>query len=182
MTRPGLRLAWLAGRHTFSLGDSGVSPVVAVILMVAITVVLAATVFVMASDIGRQSSNTAPTISFKIEENLDRLVVVTAGPKADWARLGLRIQSQGTTSPPIPTIYLGTDAAGGYQNEGALATGLALSSSSSPAVTTTSDPIGGGEYLEFCGSAAETFVKVLIIDLPASFTVAGLQFVNVNVC
>lgn len=158
------------------------SPVIAVILMVAITVVLAATVFVMSSEIGSQSSDTAPTIGFKIDESADRLVATTAGPEADWARLGARIQSQGTTGPPIPTIYIGTDPAGGYQNEGALATGLALSGSTTPFISTTTDPIGAGEYLEFCSSAAETFVKVLIIDLPASFTVGAYQFVDINTC
>lgn len=53
----------MKANQKFRGGDDAVSPVIAVILMVAITVVLAATVYVWVSGFGSQSSNPAKTIS-----------------------------------------------------------------------------------------------------------------------
>lgn len=55
--------------------DHAVSPVIAVILMVAITVVLAATVFVLVADIGTHAP--APSISFTVDTVEDTLTVTT---------------------------------------------------------------------------------------------------------
>src|SRR5438067_10353810 len=52
-----------ANRKFLNNDDEAVSPVIAVILMVAITVVLAATVYVWVSGFGTQSSQPAKTIS-----------------------------------------------------------------------------------------------------------------------
>ncbi len=52
-----------ANRKFLQNRDEAVSPVIAVILMVAITVVLAATVYVWVSGFGAQSSNPAKTMS-----------------------------------------------------------------------------------------------------------------------
>lgn len=52
-----------ANRKFLNGDDDGVSPVIAVILMVAITVVLAATVYVWVSGFGSQSSQPAKTLS-----------------------------------------------------------------------------------------------------------------------
>lgn len=59
-----------ANRKFLRGDDDAVSPVIAVILMVAITVVLAATVYVWVSGFGSQSGNPAKTISLTSSSSL----------------------------------------------------------------------------------------------------------------
>jgi flagellin-like protein len=61
----------------FHKDQDAVSPVIAVILMVAITVVLAATVFVLVSDIGNQNKP-APQISWAKDSSAATLTVTSA--------------------------------------------------------------------------------------------------------
>lgn len=72
--------------QAFKQNDEAVSPVIGVILMVAITVVLAAVVFVLVSNLGGDS-NTAPAISWNKQETSNTLSVVTASSNADWSNL-----------------------------------------------------------------------------------------------
>ena len=58
--------------------DEAVSPVIAVILMVAITVVLAATVYVWVSGFGSSSSNAAKTIALTSASPIDSSATCTA--------------------------------------------------------------------------------------------------------
>lgn len=52
----------MKANQKFIKSEEAVSPVIAVILMVAITVVLAATVFVLVNDLGKNVGSTGPTI------------------------------------------------------------------------------------------------------------------------
>lgn len=52
----------MKANRKFLNDDEGVSPVIAVILMVAITVVLAATVFVLVNDLGKNVGSTGPAL------------------------------------------------------------------------------------------------------------------------
>lgn len=60
----------------FAKDKAAVSPVIAVVLMVAITVVLAAVVFVLVSDIG-QTNPPSPSMGFAKDESRDELVVTS---------------------------------------------------------------------------------------------------------
>ena len=73
----------MKSNQKFVRDEDGVSPVIGVILMVAITVVLGAVVFILASDIGADP-NQAPAMSFNKDESNDRLQVVSAGETA-WS-------------------------------------------------------------------------------------------------
>lgn len=64
--------------------DEAVSPVIAVILMVAITVVLAATVFVLVADIG-EVNDPAPAMAFSRDESKDQLVLISSEPGLVWS-------------------------------------------------------------------------------------------------
>ena len=57
--------------------DRGVSPVIGVILMVAITVILAAVIGAFVLGLGDQASNTAPQASFSFDFSEDDTVTVT---------------------------------------------------------------------------------------------------------
>ena len=61
----------MKANRKFLNGDDAVSPVIAVILMVAITVVLAATVYVWVSGFGAQSGNPQKSISLTSSGALD---------------------------------------------------------------------------------------------------------------
>jgi flagellin-like protein len=66
----------------FAKDKTAVSPVIAVILMVAITVVLAAVVFVLVSDIGSQVGGVPPNVGFAKEG--DGLQVVSIDRPSMW--------------------------------------------------------------------------------------------------
>jgi flagellin-like protein len=70
--------------QAFKQNDEAVSPVIGVILMVAITVVLAAVVFVLVSNLGKGSEK-APNVSFNKDSSAGHLTVVQADPGHTWA-------------------------------------------------------------------------------------------------
>lgn len=69
--------------QAFNQNDEAVSPVIGVILMVAITVVLAAVVFVLVSNLG-QSGEDAPDVAFSKNEDDNTITVVKAAPNLFW--------------------------------------------------------------------------------------------------
>ena len=78
-----------ANRSSILRDEDAVSPVIAVILMVAITVVLAATVFVLVSDIGKNAGQAPMNMGITNSETDDNLVVTSAGT-GDWDAIELR--------------------------------------------------------------------------------------------
>ena len=75
----------MKANQTFRENDEAVSPVIGVILMVAITVVLAAVVFVLVTKLsGNQTSNT-PSISFDVSDTARTAKVInTGGQQLKW--------------------------------------------------------------------------------------------------
>ena len=69
----------MKANRKFKEEDEAVSAVIGVILMVAITVAIAATVYVYVSGMMGGASEKAPTITFTKDEALDTLTVVQAG-------------------------------------------------------------------------------------------------------
>ncbi len=87
-----------ANRKLLLKNDEAVSPVIAVILMVAITVVLAATVYVWVSGFGGTSTTPAKTISLSSADaldtgtpNLKEYVVAGASPGLKYEDMSLTI-------------------------------------------------------------------------------------------
>jgi archaeal type IV pilus assembly protein PilA len=81
--------------QTFKQNDEAVSPVIGVILMVAITVVLAAVVFVLVSNLG-EGSESAPNISFN-KDSADQSLTVVQAEDATWGDFS--VSPAGCTSP-----------------------------------------------------------------------------------
>ena len=77
--------------------DRGVSPVIGVILMVAITVILAAVIGAFVLGLGDQASNTAPQASFSFDFSDDNDVTVThsGGDTIQNSSLTLNNESDG---------------------------------------------------------------------------------------
>ena len=86
-----------ANRKFVNGEDEAVSAVIGVILMVAITVAIAATVYVYVSGMMGGASEKAPTITFTKHEALDLLIVVQADVGIDWSDITMVI-SNGTSS------------------------------------------------------------------------------------
>ena len=68
---------------------TGVSPIIAVILMVAITVVLAATIYVWVSGFGGSGSST-PAISMSADNVNDKLIVTSCDPGINWTDISIK--------------------------------------------------------------------------------------------
>lgn len=91
--------------------DEAVSPVIAVILMVAITVVLAATVYVWVSGFGSQGSQPAKTVSLTsagaIASSVKQYTIASGTPGLKWSDLSYTLD--GTTMTYDGTGPLGND-------------------------------------------------------------------------
>jgi len=74
----------MKANRKFVEGDEGVSAVIGVILMVAITVAIAATVYVYVSGMMGGAAEKAPTITFTKDEALDTLTVVQSDVGIAW--------------------------------------------------------------------------------------------------
>lgn len=145
--------------------DEAVSPVIAVILMVAITVVLAATVWVWVSGFG--PTGTPPTPSLALSENsfttnattaaascaagaswCAKWTVTSVTPNVAWSRLhvtdtttdvgAITCQLNGATRPPVTTLQAGDVlACSGTSTTPNVGDQLAFSDTASQSVVTT---------------------------------------------
>jgi flagellin-like protein len=132
-------------------GDDAVSPVIAVILMVAITVVLAATVYVWVSGFGAQSGTPAKSISLTSAGALSQdasnnywknYTVASATSGMKWTDVSITLNGATlscSTTPGTATQF------GVSQNNAA----YACSSTSGPAAV-----IGAGDRLVLFGATA----------------------------
>ena len=79
----------MKANRKFVEGDEAVSAVIGVILMVAITVAIAATVYVYVSGmIGVQQQ--VPVVQMLAQEDTDRLTVINTDADVDWENLAIR--------------------------------------------------------------------------------------------
>lgn len=144
--------------------DEAVSAVISTILMVAITVVLAATAFVLIADVGKESTVAPLAIGMRSDETQDRLEVVSSAGGANWNRIAVRV----TSNIGGGTIYMGSSAASGYFNEAASTSGADISTQTP--VSDSSASMSGGDYIEFCrsgGASGEAVIMVLDIEAGA---------------
>ena len=120
----------------FVQADEAVSPVIGVILMVAITVVLAAVVFVLVSNLSK-SGQKAPDVAFSTDETRDRITLVTAQNELKYGdfeyKVSQDVQAQRNGDPTSAATGKKT-AASGYATW----------------ATDTLD-FDAGDYLEFYG-------------------------------
>lgn len=82
--------------------DEAVSPVIGVILMVAITVILAAVVFVVVGNVG-SDQDAAPAMSFDKDAASSSLTIIKADSNVPWSDLSVT----GCTAPASGNITAG---------------------------------------------------------------------------
>ncbi len=123
---------------------AGVSPIIAIILMVAITVVLAATIYVWVSGMGKGGTS-APSLSATADNVNHRLIISQADKGLKWSDITVTYTpSTGVTC----TLYKVGTATGGSITSGG--TG-----------PTTAGDVEGGDYLAFSGTAGTTVTVTL---------------------
>lgn len=142
--------------------DDAVSPVIAVILMVAITVVLAATVYVWVSSIGGQSGAPAKSIALTsagaqtagFEKNY---TVASASPGLKWGDLQLLVDGTpyAYATGPVP----GNGEWGGW---------------SAGALEASGGIVDAGDALEVDGAADLSGKKLVLVDAASNSLVYSL--------
>lgn len=156
----------MARRGKARLGESGVSPVIATILMVGITVVLAAGAYLAFRIYFENTPEPAPNIGYWPQENQDRLYIATAEKDADWGDLEIqtdlpaRVRLNGPASLLTGTLSPGgafVPLAGGPQS------------------------VGGGEYVSVCAIGLPGDVFLRIRDVRAQ-AVTYEQTLDVETC
>ncbi len=118
--------------------NEAVSPVIGVILMVAITVVLAAVVFVLVQQLGASGSNVGPNLGMQSNDADDQVTVIRGHREADWN-----------------DIQVGSDKAIRFALNGvAGATSTQVPAGSFVTASAVSATVGGADILDFCGDGA----------------------------
>ncbi|MEA3166828.1 MAG: Archaeal Type pilin, N-terminal [Thermoplasmata archaeon] len=165
--------------QAFKQNDEAVSPVIGVILMVAITVVLAAVVFVLVSNLGKGSSST-PTFVLTRNEATDTLAVTSADSDADWNRIAAKMTATGAT-------YLCASNAGiidcGTTDHDAFdpAAGAYIDSSNSE-LTGSPHLMQAGDSIKFCAENAATSVAITLVDTSANSVIGTYNFNDIPAC
>jgi archaeal type IV pilus assembly protein PilA len=156
--------------RAFVRNEEAVSPVIGVILMVAITVVLAAVVFVLVSNLGKSSSS-APTFVVQRDDATDRLSVTSADSDADWNRLSIKTNSSANPNSPSFRLNSATGAGTAITEAGVEITGSA-------------DQMSAGEYLSFCADTAGTTndYSFTLVDTSANSVIGSYNFNDLPLC
>ena len=186
----------MKANQAFRNADEAVSPVIGVILMVAITVVLAAVVFVLVSNLSKGGQQSAPNLAINVDDTQDRLTVISAGAGADWSRISVQASSC-TQTTTTSIINMGTAAP--YQNTAAVSGGGDLTAAGTatacgaPArvnVATSTAVIAAGNYLAFCvdqavhsgAQTSATNVVILLTDTVANSAIGTYTFTSIAPC
>lgn len=134
--------------------DEAVSPVIGVILMVAITVVLAAVVFVLVSNLSKQSGESAPDVNLRVRtDNTANEIIIqhVTGETIKDGDMKVSILSAGSGNPDYETCTTGDFTAG---------------SELVASTTTAAAPSAAGS--EFCDNTAGTIDSAVMADALAN--------------
>ena len=148
--------------------DEAVSPVIAVILMVAITVVLAATVYVWVSGFGSQSSQPAKTISLTSSGSLSSsnkaYTVASATSGMRWSDITATVD--GTTFTFTTSVACATDLAANSVNSWRVCAGTSTEASTGTVNAGDSITVGdvsAGQTLRILDAQANSVILTLTI-------------------
>jgi flagellin-like protein len=159
--------------QAFKQNDEAVSPVIGVILMVAITVVLAAVVFVLVSNLGK-GTEAAPNLGATSDDTNSKIQINTAPNGLTWDKFKLKADK-------AVVSYLNHAADGGATS------GTDLAANTPTAAGTSSQTVSGGDYFAFCGGtiatgAAQTSVTITIIHVASNTQVYTHTFPAISAC
>lgn len=151
----------------FVQADEAVSPVIGVILMVAITVVLAAVVFVLVSNLSKGGQK-APDVSFSTDETRDRVTLITSASGLNWDDFRIK-----ATFPASEVIHYKLNTEG--------STGDA--SLTNAYSTLVSAAFTAGDFIDFCGATTVDGATTLqILHTESNTVVYETQFNGIVAC
>lgn len=146
--------------------EEAVSAVIGVILMVAITVAIAATVYVYVGSMATQPGAKAPTIQFSVDEDLDRLVVTTTDSNVKWTDLSIRMTAAGRAL---------------VNGDVAAATGDACAANTLTAITAPATDVAASDFIDIECTAATDDVTIYIVHDDTDTTVQEITINSVQI-
>jgi flagellin-like protein len=152
--------------QAFEQNDEAVSPVIGVILMVAITVVLAAVVFVLVSNLGKGTTS-APNLGATSDDTNNKIQINTAPNGLTWDKFNLKADK----------------ALKFALNGAASSSSTALAANTATAAGGSSNTVSGGDYFAFCGNGGiMTSTTVTIIHIASNTQVYTHTFPSIPAC
>jgi len=154
----------MKANRKFVEGDEAVSAVIGVILMVAITVAIAATVYVYVSGmIGVQQQ--VPVVQMLASEDNDRLTVINTDADVEWENLAIR-------STAAVKIYVNGEVTGIVGYNLSANRYHEFNTSSINAFTSGDNPVRGSDFIDI-----ESQAGVLLNDVTITFVHADTDTV-----
>ena len=147
------------------MDDDAVSPVIGVILMVAVTVVLAAVVFVLVQGLGADRP-VAHGLAVLLDEGDDQLLIAGANSVDNWENYEMR------SSEAVAGLHWVIDAEATSSDAVLSSTFVALSGGS----------LRAGSAIDFCAETPLADVDVLIRDANANTVVYRGHFRSIAAC
>jgi len=133
----------MKANQAFKAEDEAVSPVVGVILMVAITVVLAAVVFVLVNNLGKGTSQ-KPNISYQ-QDTTSKNVLVVKSDTADWKDIGYSFAAGSDTTCVIKLNGAAPGSATGTPTSGAVGPSTGQTVKANDLVTVSGPGVASGK-------------------------------------
>jgi len=163
----------MKANRKFVRSENAVSAVIGVILMVAITVAIAATVYVYVSGMIGGTKKSAPTVQFTKDESADRMIVATTDSGVPWTSLSLRstidarfnINGEAIAASHLASANVVTDIL-----QGDVAT-----------FAVTGINIAGSDFIDIEGVAAGTDVTISIIHKDTNSVLQTILFTSVQI-
>ncbi len=151
----------MKANRKFVEGEEAVSAVIGVILMVAITVAIAAAVYVYVSGMLAGTTQHTPTIACIVDNDADKIIINSAEPGIDWYDIKLTSTASKVYVNSSAGANIGKNTGGGNLDHCA-------SSANQYEVT-------AGDYIQVVGSGE---VEVTLTYIPTN-TLLGTWTVNV---
>lgn len=156
--------------------DQAITAVVATILLVAIAVLAAATIYVAILVFVGGSQEPADAVALTTNQQTGRITVSKAVEGANWGNLRVHVSAHGG---PAASIYMGT--ADPYQNDAASAAGADLLAGPAK-VSSESIPVRSDDFLAFCASQATDEVEFTVVDEAANAQIGKYNFLTIRAC
>lgn len=137
----------MARPHAFSSDRTAVSPVIGVMVLVAITATLALVVFALVSTT-KDKPPEEKAASFLKDDGADRVAVVRADPEMDWSSY---------------SVHADTLVRSALNTEAGLLTGTPITPGTYTPITGTPTAVTANDFLEFCavgGPAQDVWILV----------------------
>jgi hypothetical protein len=144
-----------------------VSAVIGVILMVAVTVAMAAVAYAYFTGMIGGGEETTPIVEFIQEELTDKIIAQTAEEDADWSRLYMYVED--TPSHTIKFHFNGAVT----QSD----TALGVGSANAVQIISTPTSVSAGDYIKLgADGGAASQVTIVIIDRVSNVILKEFKF------